>query len=144
MGKDSIVPFITNPENGVFILCKTSNPSGADFQNHDTDGLPLYEKVASWANSLNKNNNVGLVVGATVPNDLERVREISHDLPLLIPGVGAQGGDLEQSVKIGNQSSVGIINVSRGISFAGDMGSIAIRSAAKKYVNKMRNFMDQE
>ena len=141
MGKDSIEPFIKYPEKGVFILCKTSNPSGVDFQDLKIDdGQQLYEKVARWANHLNENDNIGLVVGATVPDDLKRIREITPGLPLLIPGVGAQGGDLRQSLMISNQSSVGLINISRSINFAGDMSPIAIRSAAKDFVERMRNF----
>ena len=136
---DSIDPFLHDPEKGVFILCRTSNPSAEDFQNILSDDSKLYEKVAMWANGLNDKNNVGLVVGATAPEELTRIREISPDLSMLIPGVGAQGGDLEHSVKVGNQSSVGLINISRGISFAGDMSEKAIRSAAEEYVNKMRN-----
>ena len=139
MGRDSIDPFLHDPEKGVFILCRTSNPSAADFQNILSDDSKLYEKVAMWANGLNDKNNVGLVVGATAPEELTRIREISPDISMLIPGVGAQGGDLEHSVKVGNQSGVGLINISRGISFAGDMSEKAIRSAAEEYVNKMRN-----
>lgn len=138
MGRDSIDPFLKDPEKGVFILCRTSNASAADFQNILTEGEPLFEKVAQWANGLNDKNNVGLVVGATAPEELTRVREISPDLSLLIPGVGAQGGDLEHSVKVGNQTGVGIINVSRGISFSGDMTEKAIRTAAEEYVNRMQ------
>ena len=139
MGRDSIDPFLHDPEKGVFILCRTSNPSAEDFQNILSDDSTLFEKVAMWANGLNDKNNVGLVVGATAPEELTRIREISPDLSMLIPGVGAQGGDLEHSVKVGNQSGAGLINISRGISFAGDMSEKAIRSAAEEYVNKMRN-----
>ncbi|MBT4555814.1 MAG: orotidine-5'-phosphate decarboxylase [Candidatus Marinimicrobia bacterium] len=143
MGRDSIDPFLKDPEKGVFILCRTSNESASDFQNNLNHGEPLFEKVAQWANGLNYFNNVGLVVGATAPEELTRVREISPDLSLLIPGVGAQGGDLEHSVKMGNQSGVGLINISRGISFAGDMSEKEIRSSAEKYVNQMRSVMSE-
>jgi len=125
-------------KKGVFILCRTSNESAGDFQDNLTDGDPLYLKVAEWANGLNEKDNIGLVVGATAPEELTHIREISPDLSLLIPGVGAQGGDLEHSVKVGNQTGVGLINVSRGISFAGDMSENAIRSAAEDYLNQMR------
>ncbi|HIA94460.1 MAG TPA: orotidine-5'-phosphate decarboxylase [Candidatus Marinimicrobia bacterium] len=138
MGRDSIDPFLHDPEKGVFILCRTSNESAGDFQDNLTDGDPLYLKVAEWANGLNEKDNIGLVVGATAPEELTHIREISPDLSLLIPGVGAQGGDLEHSVKVGNQTGVGLINVSRGISFAGDMSENAIRSAAEDYLNQMR------
>ena len=97
----------------------------------------LYESVAVWANSLNKGDNVGLVVGATAPEELSAVRNIVPDLPLLIPGVGAQGGDLEHSIKVGNSSSIGLINISRSISFAGDLSESAIRSSAESFVSRM-------
>jgi orotidine-5'-phosphate decarboxylase len=76
-------------------------------------------------------------VGATAPEELSAIRSLSPDLPLLIPGVGAQGGDLSHSIRVGNSSSIGIINVSRSISFAGDMSESAIRNSAESYVTKM-------
>ena len=139
MGRDSIDPFLHDPEKGVFILCRTSNPSAEDFQNQLIDGEPLYIKVAEWANELNEKNNVGLVVGATAPEELNQIRDVVPELPLLIPGVGAQGGELIHSLKVGNKSSVGLINISRGISFAGDMSQKAIRFSAENYVNQMRD-----
>jgi len=143
MGRDSIDPFLMDESKGVFILCRTSNPSASDFQNVQFNDKPLFEHVAAWSNDLNGKNNVGLVVGATAPDELSKVRDISPDLSLLIPGVGAQGGDLAHSVKVGNQSGVGLINVSRGISFSGDMSVKAIRSAAKDYVSQMRDAINQ-
>ncbi len=137
MGQDSIIPFLEHPENGVFILCRTSNPSAADFQNEQLAGRPLYEKVAAWANALNKHENVGLVAGATAPEELVLIRGLVPELPLLIPGVGAQGGDLHHSVKAGSQTGVALINISRGISFAGDLSERAIHDAAQNYVEKM-------
>ena len=138
LGGDSIEPFIEYKDKGVFILCRTSNPSGAEFQSKKLeDDSFLYDSVALWANTLNKNNNVGLVVGATAPEELSAIRSLSPDLPLLIPGVGAQGGDLSHSIRAGNSSSIGIINISRSISFAGDMSESAIRNSAESYVTKM-------
>ena len=84
---------------------------------------------------------MGLVVGATAPEELSRIREIAPELPFLIPGVGAQGGDLEHSVRVGNQSGVGLINVSRGISFVGDLSESTIHTAAREYVEDMREAM---
>ena len=122
----------------MFILCRTSNPSGAEFQSQKINNSSyLYESVAVWANSLNKGDNVGLVVGATAPEELSAVRNIVPDLPLLIPGVGAQGGDLEHSIKVGYSSSIGLINISRSISFAGDLSESAIRSSAESFVSRM-------
>jgi len=141
MGRDSIDPFLMDEGKGVFILCRTSNPSASDFQNYISNDRPLFEHVAEWSNELNQKNNVGLVVGATAPDELTRVREISPDLSLLIPGVGAQGGDLNHSVSVGNQSGVGLINVSRGISFAGDMSHKAIHQSATEYVKQMQDAM---
>ena len=138
LGRDSIDPFISNEDKGVFILCRTSNPSGIEFQNQKiNDGLYLYENIAMWANGLNKADNVGLVVGATAPEELTAVRNIVPDLPLLIPGVGTQGGDLEHSVRVGNMSGIGLINVSRSISFAGDLSESAIRNSAEDFVSRM-------
>ena len=143
MGEDSINPFLVNDDKGVFILCRTSNSSAHIFQNQKLNkGLLLYEKVAKWANSLNKRNNVGLVVGATVPQELSRVRDLSPDLPILIPGIGAQGGNLEKSVFEGNKSGIGIINVSRGISFPGDRSVESIRTSAQSYVKKINEALN--
>lgn len=143
MGRDSIEPFIDNPEKGVFILCRTSNPSAGDIQDLESNGKTVFEKIASLGLSLNGKKNVGLVVGATAANEISRVRDAAPGLPFLIPGVGAQGGDLELSLREGNRAGVALINVSRGISFAGDMSVKAIRSVALEYVNKMRDIMDE-
>ena len=143
MGEDSINPFLVHEDKGVFILCRTSNSSAHIFQNQKLNGgLFLYEKVAEWANSLNHKNNIGLVVGATVPQELSRVRDLAPDLPILIPGVGAQGGDLEKSVCEGNKSGIGIINVSRDISFSGDCSVESIRSSAQSYVKKINEALN--
>ena len=142
MGKDSIEPFINRNEKGVFILCRTSNLSAAQIQGNIEDIRPVFKKVAELANDLNINNNVGLVVGATAVEELRIIRKLSPDLPLLIPGVGAQGGDLEKSVKLGNQSSCALVNISRGISFAGDMSEKTIRSSAENYVLKMQSILN--
>jgi len=127
LGKDSIDPFIGNPEKGVFLLCKTSNPGAGDLQDvmvTDTQSpitnFPLYIHVARLAQSWNAKNNIGLVVGATQPEALTRVREAAPDLWFLSPGVGAQGGDLEVALRSGLRADgKGIlIPVSRGISRA--------------------------
>ena len=134
LGKDSIEPFIRNPEKGAFLLCKTSNPGAGDLQDllvrHDekehapplSSFLFLYEYVARLAQSWNTNGNIGLVVGATYPETLERVRSIAPGLWFLVPGVGAQGGDLEAALKAGlRQDGKGVLlNVSRAISRSTD------------------------
>ncbi len=139
MGSDSIRPFIDNPEKGIFILCRTSNPSSAELQDRRFENANLmYEEVAHLAVMLNKNKNIGLVVGATAPEEIRQIRKIAPNLPFLIPGIGAQGGDLEKSMQYGNFNGAALINVSRGIGFAGDLSEISIREAAQNYVTKMR------
>jgi len=138
MGSDSIKPFIENPEKGVFILCRTSNPSASELQDLQVGKNNLYEDVAKLAVELNINDNIGLVVGATAPSEIRKIRNITPKLPFLIPGIGTQGGDLEKSMQYGNEDGIAIINISRGISFAGDMSSQAIKNAAQDYVDKMR------
>ena len=141
MGADSIMPFIKDKNKGAFILCRTSNESAKELQNRLVNGVPLYEKVAQLVKDLNKLDNVGLVVGATASNELDRIRSIAPDASMLIPGVGAQGGDLAHSLKAGNRSGIGLINVSRDISFRGDMSEEVIHKAASGYVEKMRELM---
>ncbi|PSP41382.1 orotidine-5'-phosphate decarboxylase [Halobacteriales archaeon QH_10_70_21] len=120
MGRDTLEPYLSRPEKGVIVLCRTSNPGGADFQTLEVgNGKPLYEYVAQRAAEWNDNDNVGLVVGATAPEELESVRDLV-DLPFLVPGVGAQGGDAEAAVEYGLADGVGLVNSSRGIIFAGE------------------------
>lgn len=143
MGSDSIKPFVENPEKGVFILCRTSNPSASELQELKVEENSLYEKVAKLAVELNINDNIGLVVGATAPSEIRKIRKIAPKLPFLIPGIGAQGGDLEKSMQFGNENGIAIINISRGISFAGNMSSDAIKNAAQDYVEKMREIINE-
>ena len=120
LGFDSIEPFISYKDKGVFILCRTSNRGALDFQDLYTNGLPLYEIVARKAREWNIHSNIGLVVGATYPEDLKKVRSICPEMCLLIPGIGAQGGDLASAVGCGvdAQGQKAIINVSRQILYA--------------------------
>ncbi len=138
MGLDSIAPFISDPKKGAFILCKTSNPSAKDFQDLLCSNKKVFELVAEKCFTLNENDNIGLVVGATIPEEIISVRKYAPGLPLLIPGVGAQGGSLEKSMKYGNKDGISIINVSRGIIFSSDLSEKSIRISAKSYVDKMR------
>jgi uridine monophosphate synthetase len=102
LGKDSIEPFIQDSEKGVFLLCKTSNPGAGDLQDLVLQsGDPLHIHVAKVARTWNVKNNVGLVVGATYPETLTRVREVVPDMWFLAPGIGAQGGELESALKAG-------------------------------------------
>ena len=142
MGSDGILPFLSRKEKGAFILCRTSNGSASELQDRLVDDEPLYMHVARLIHGLNKNDNVGMVVGATAPDELEKIRDIVPDAPMLIPGVGAQGGDLAHGLRMGNRSGIGLINVSRGISFVGDMSERSIHSAAANYVEQMRDILD--
>ena len=130
LGRDSLQPFLDREEKGVFVLCRTSNPGGSDLQDLElASGEPLYERVAALADGWNANRNVGLVVGATTPDELAAVREVVPELPFLVPGVGAQGGDTEAAVEHGlathpeTDADVGLVNSSRGIIFAGEESS---------------------
>jgi orotidine-5'-phosphate decarboxylase len=121
LGRDSLDPFLSRPDSGVFVLCRTSNPGGADLQDLElASGEPVYERVASLAAGWNDNDNVGLVVGATAPAELATVRELVPDLPFLVPGVGAQGGDERAAIEHGLADGVGLVNSSRGVIFAGE------------------------
>jgi len=133
LGFDSIKPFIQDKSKGVFILCLTSNPSSGDFQYLQFKEHYLYEIVAKKVNEWNKNYNCGLVVGATHPGELKHIRSLTPDLPFLIPGIGAQGGDLESAVIDGTDSnfSMAIINSSRGILYASS-GTDFARAARDK------------
>ena len=125
-GEDSIREFAKYPNAGVYVVCRTSNPGARDLQHIDAGGLPFYLRVAELAGRLNENGNVGLVVGATAPDEIEEVRAMSR-LPFLVPGVGAQGGDLEAAVRAawnGDEASC-LVNVSRAVLYADDPAAAA-------------------
>ena len=138
MGSDSIAPWLEWPDRGLFLLCRTSNPGGSDLQALEIEGRPLFEHVATKAATpLNRGGwfapgRIGLVVGATFPAEIGRVRAIvGPDMPLLIPGIGAQGGDLDATLGAAGRTA-SIINSSRAILYAGsgeDFGQAA-RAAA--------------
>jgi orotidine-5'-phosphate decarboxylase len=143
MGWDSVAPYLKYHGKGAFLLCRTSNPGGDDLQNQrlaSVEGQPLmYEHIAKLAQGpWNLNGQLGLVVGATYPKEIERVRELAPTVPLLIPGVGAQGGDAVATVKAGLRVSGGettgpiIVNSSRAILYAskGDDFAEAARRVA--------------
>jgi orotidine-5'-phosphate decarboxylase len=123
MGFDSVQPYLEHDGKGVIVLCRTSNAGGSDLQFLNVDGTPLYQIVARLAaEKWNANGQLGLVVGATFPREIEVVRSIVGDMPLLIPGIGAQGGDVEATVRAGRDSSGKggmLINSSRAIIYAG-------------------------
>jgi orotidine-5'-phosphate decarboxylase len=121
MGQDSAEPFLQRTDRGCVFLCHTSNPGARDFQELPVDGAPLYQHVArTIAERWNRDGNCALVVGATFPEQLKVVRSIVGDMPLLIPGVGAQGGDVAAVVKHGKTVDGDglMINSSRGILYA--------------------------
>jgi orotidine-5'-phosphate decarboxylase len=131
MGFDSIEPWLAWRDRGVILLCRTSNPGGSDLQALDVGGERLFERVARLAaGPWNVSGQVGLVVGATFPAELARVRAIAGDLPLLVPGIGAQGGDIEATVRAGGRrlivnSSRAILYASRGEDFADAAAAVA-------------------
>ena len=147
MGRDSITPWLEWPERGIFLLCRTSNPGGSDLQSLVVEGRPLFERVAHLASTpLNQGGwgvpgRVGLVVGATFPTEIERVRTIvGSEMPLLIPGIGAQGGDLDATLRAAGPSA-SIINSSRDILYAGAGEDFdqAARAAAIALRDSIRN-----
>ena len=135
LGAEALDPFLCRAENGVFVLCRTSNPGAGEFQDMRIDsGDPLYLAVGEAVQSWNENDNCGLVTGATYPEELAQVRNVAPDLPLLIPGIGAQGGDLEASVKAAGIGAPMLINASRSILYASterDYAEAAAVAAAK-------------
>ncbi len=142
LGKDALLPFLKRADRGCIILCRTSNPGGGEFQDLATDASrtdpnPLFERVARHvALSWNTANNCALVVGATKPEEAKRIREIVPELPFLLPGIGAQGGDLEAAVKnsVDAKKQGIIVNSSRGIIFASkgaDFAAAAARETLK-------------
>lgn len=150
LGYDSVEPFLDYKDKGVFLLCRTSNPGAADFQSLPVSAsgsppLALYEVVALKAQEWNRYGNIGLVVGATFPQELRRVRELCPHLPLLVPGLGAQGGEVELSVRYGQDergegliltSSRGVIYASRGQDFAAKAREEA--SKLRELINRYR------
>jgi len=150
LGYDSIAPFTAYAEKGVFILCKTSNAGSADFQEslYAEPGAigsarPLFELVAQKAKMWNTRGNVGLVVGATCPEQLKKIRELCPEFPLLIPGIGAQGGDLAAVVKYGVDANgeKAIINCSRQIIYASKGKDFA--QAARREALRLRDQINQ-
>ncbi len=154
LGYDSLEPFIEYREKGVFILCRTSNAGSAHFQDlllceksakAGEGEKPLFEVVAQRAREWNTFGNVGLVVGATYPEELRRVRQLCPRMPLLIPGIGAQGGDLASAVRYGvdDQGEKAIISSSRQIIYAskGKDFAEAARGAALKLRDEINRYL---
>ncbi len=146
MGFDSIAPYLEWKDRGAIILCRTSNPGGSDLQFLTVDGLPLYQHVARLvAKKWNQHGQCGLVVGATFPHELGQVRKIVGDMPLLVPGIGAQGGDIEATVKAGRSSSGAgmMINSSRAILYAKPEANEHFTEAASRVAQQTRDAINQ-
>jgi orotidine-5'-phosphate decarboxylase len=139
MGRDSVKPFLQRSDRGVFLLALTSNPSSNDFQRLPVGGRPLYERVVQTSVKWNTKKNIGLVVGATHPKELQRVRKLAPNMPILIPGVGKQGGDLKSAVRYGctKRGDLAIINASRSIIYASRGKNFA--GAARHEAVKLRD-----
>lgn len=142
-GYDTLEPFLKSDAHGVFIWCRGSNPGSADLQELPV-GLPgnnhlLYQYLARAANSWDHGRNLGLVVGATVPEQLSEARRLCPDMPILVPGVGAQGGDLEAAVARGvtAEGRLAIINSSRGIIYASSGSDFP--QTARREASRLRN-----
>ena len=146
-GQDTVTPFIEDESKGVFVWCRGSNPGSADFQDvqimADGGPIPLYRNMAIACQGWDTNGNLGLVVGATVPEQLREVRTTCPSMPFLIPGVGAQGGDLEAAVRQGADSRGrgALINSSRGIIYASSGADFA--QAAAHEADKLRTSINE-
>ena len=148
MGFDTIEPYLKHQGKGVIVLCRTSNPGGSDLQflNISPQGEPLYLHLAKLAaTQWNGSGQIGLVVGATFPEEISKVRAVVGDMPLLIPGIGAQGGDIEATVKAGSvpgKPGTGmIINSSRAILYASSENDFA--QAARKVAQATRDAINR-
>ncbi|MCD6026428.1 MAG: pyrF [Solimicrobium sp.] len=141
MGFDSVEPYLEWKDKGCIVLCRTSNAGGSDLQFLQVNGRPLYQHVADLvANKWNSNGQCSLVVGATFPEEIKQVRHIVGDMPLLVPGIGAQGGDVAATVAAGKTSVGGImINSSRAILFAKASIAEDFTEAAKRVAQQTRD-----
>ena len=149
MGRDSVDPYLAWPDKGVILLCRTSNPGGSDLQFLEVDTprgrMKLFEYVArTVAEDWNASGNCGLVVGATFPAEIARVRELTGDMPLLVPGIGAQGGDIAATLAAGRTANgTGLmINSSRAVLYAGKGEDFA--DAARKVALDTRDAINAQ
>ena len=148
LGQDALDPFLAYSDKGILVLCRTSNPSASEFQDilvgQGEKQIPLYQHVALRAREWNIHGNVGLVVGATYPQQLKEVRLLCPDMLILAPGVGAQGGDLEATVKYGLNDKDGgiIVNASRSVLYA-SKSKEDFAQAARRAAQELRDRMNQ-
>ncbi len=144
LGYDAVEPFLNYEDKGVYVLCRTSNPGAVDFQSLSIKTgdieTALYQVVARKAHEWNKKGNIGLVVGGTYPGELQTIRQAYPEMPLLVPGVGAQGGDLKTVLNFGaSYNGTGlIVNISRQILYASRGGSDYARAAEEAASNIVR------
>jgi orotidine-5'-phosphate decarboxylase len=146
MGFDSVEPYLERQDRGVIVLCRTSNPGGSDLQFLNVDGQPLYQHVAHQvASKWNRHGQCGLVVGATFPQELAEVRAIVGDMPLLVPGIGAQGGDIKATVEAGQTADGNgmMINSSRAILYAKPEVGEDFAMAAARVARETRDAVNQ-
>jgi orotidine-5'-phosphate decarboxylase len=146
MGFDSVEPYLEWKDRGVIVLCRTSNAGGSDLQFLDVGGQPLYQHVARLvADKWNKTGQCALVVGATFPEELAQVRSIVGEMPLLVPGIGAQGGDIEATVRSGRTAAGAgmMINSSRAILYARPQGGEDFAGAARRVALETRDAINQ-
>jgi orotidine-5'-phosphate decarboxylase len=138
LGEEALAPFLDRKDKGSIILCRTSNLGASELQDLIVEGKPIWQIVAERVSQVwNKNNNCMLVVGATYPEEIKKIREIAGDMTFLVPGIGAQGGDLKSVLKAGlNSEGLGlIINSSRGIIFSENP-----KAEAQKLCEEIRKF----
>ena len=146
-GHDTVEPFLQHHDRGVFIWCRSSNPGSGDLQDlsvaRGAERRPVYEQMAVNAERWNVNGNLGLVVGATYPRELKVVRELCPDMPILLPGIGAQGGGLEEAVRWGTDARgrLAIISSSRQVIYASSGKDFA--QAARREATKLRDEINQ-
>jgi orotidine-5'-phosphate decarboxylase len=145
LGRDALQPFLDYADRGVFVLCRTSNPGAVDFQDLSVGGKPLYQVVAEKVVEWDRHGNAGLVVGATYPDEISLVRGLAPELPLLVPGVGAQAGDVRAAVAaaVDARGELAVVNSSRQVIYAANDARFAeaARSAAltlKDEINRAR------
>ena len=140
LGRDSVQPFLDRADKGVIVLCRTSNPGARDLQDMDVAGRPLYQHIAQRvAREWNNNGNCALVVGATYPDELREVRALVGEMPILVPGIGAQGGDVQAVLRNGrNAQGAGlIVSSSRAILYAA--AGADFTQAARREAQKLRD-----
>lgn len=142
LGRDALEPFLARPERGVFVLCRTSNPGGSEIQELRVNGAPLYEAVAGLVESWDRHQNTGLVVGATQPRELARIRNLCPETPILVPGVGTQGGDAAAAAAVATKGGASaLVNVARQVLYASPDPDFP--TAARGVAQRMRDLCNQ-